>query len=492
MKKKSFIGLSFLIATVCFGQTIPDSALYFGQAPPGDSAIIFAPGIISLPSRYNQLSTFSPSGDEFCFSVSDNNWSICNIWHTQFENGKWSTPSVASFNITNDSWDPFYSPDGNNLYYCNSGKIWKLSKNNNNWTNPTELNSVINFSLPEWSPTVSLINTIYFYSGASHGIYLSREVEGSYHQVEKVQSPINDYDDHEPFIAPDESYLIFLSNNRPDGIGQGDLYISYKTNNGWTNPKNLGAKINSSAIESSPKITPDNKYLLFTRRAQIQTNQPSMIYWVKANFIDSLKRTNFVPYLKNQIKSRSDSVGHSFDFQIPDSTFIDDDGNNTLTYSATLSDGNPLPAWLSFDSATRTFSGTPTAAATISIKVTATDTANATVSCTFNIISVLTGVDEGENRIPKDFNLDQNYPNPFNPTTVIGYQLSINSNVKLTIYNLLGENIKTLQKGFQNAGEHSVTWDGMDDKSTPVSSGMYFYRLEAGNSALQKKMLLLR
>jgi hypothetical protein len=88
--------------------------------------------------------------------------------------------------------------------------------------------------------------------------------------------------------------------------------------------------------------------------------------------------------------------------------------------------------------------------------------------------------------------LDQNYPNPFNPTTVIHYQLLKAGNVRLTIYNLLGQNIRTLQDTFQNAGEYSIVWDARDNRNGLVSSGMYYYRLEAGDNIFQKKMILMK
>jgi hypothetical protein len=105
-----------------------------------------------------------------------------------------------------------------------------------------------------------------------------------------------------------------------------------------------------------------------------------------------------------------------------------------------------------------------------------------------------TGVDDPTNRkqIPGEMKLNQNYPNPFNPTTVISYQLPVNSDVKLSIFNVLGQKIKTLVNTFQNAGEHSLVWDATDEKNNSVSSGIYFYKLEAGAMNLQKKMVLVR
>jgi hypothetical protein len=104
-----------------------------------------------------------------------------------------------------------------------------------------------------------------------------------------------------------------------------------------------------------------------------------------------------------------------------------------------------------------------------------------------------TGIQGEDNRITSsDFGLFQNYPNPFNPSTTIQYKLRKSSQVRLTIYDLLGQKTRTLEDAFQNAGEYSVTWNAMDERNNPVSSGMYFYRLEADDRMLQKKMLLIR
>ena len=91
-----------------------------------------------------------------------------------------------------------------------------------------------------------------------------------------------------------------------------------------------------------------------------------------------------------------------------------------------------------------------------------------------------------------DFLLEQNYPNPFNPTTVIGYHLVAAGDVNVSIYNLLGQKIRTLVDAFQSAGKHSILWGATDDDGGPVSSGIYFYSLCSDNIAIQKKMILMR
>jgi hypothetical protein len=85
-----------------------------------------------------------------------------------------------------------------------------------------------------------------------------------------------------------------------------------------------------------------------------------------------------------------------------------------------------------------------------------------------------------------------NYPNPFNPTTTINYQLSENSNVTLSVYNIKGQKVKTLISDQLTAGAHSVVWNGDDDSGKSVGSGIYFYKLKAGDFQKVKKMILLK
>jgi hypothetical protein len=93
---------------------------------------------------------------------------------------------------------------------------------------------------------------------------------------------------------------------------------------------------------------------------------------------------------------------------------------------------------------------------------------------------------------PTVFALRQNYPNPFNPTTVIQYALPKSSFVKIEVYNILGQKVRTLMEEEQEPGYKMVDWDGKDDSGAEVSSGVYFYRIEAGSFVECKKMTLLK
>ncbi|RMD91524.1 MAG: T9SS C-terminal target domain-containing protein, partial [Calditrichaeota bacterium] len=98
----------------------------------------------------------------------------------------------------------------------------------------------------------------------------------------------------------------------------------------------------------------------------------------------------------------------------------------------------------------------------------------------------------GSNLVPTTFRLQQNYPNPFNPSTVIAYDLPAASQVVLTVYNSLGQRIKTLFKGQQQAGTHQVKWDATDDSGRKVPSGIYFYHIKAASFSQTRKMIYLR
>ena len=104
-----------------------------------------------------------------------------------------------------------------------------------------------------------------------------------------------------------------------------------------------------------------------------------------------------------------------------------------------------------------------------------------------------TNVEVAEGFTPKEFNLSQNYPNPFNPTTSISYTLSKNLKVTLDVYNVLGQKVRTLiDNELQKAGEHVTQWNGRDESGYTMPSGMYFYRLSAGDQVQQRKMVLLK
>ena len=151
-------------------------------------------------------------------------------------------------------------------------------------------------------------------------------------------------------------------------------------------------------------------------------------------------------------------------------------GTAPLTYSLSPA----LPAGLAFDAATRTIAGTPQAAAETAYTYTVTDANGASASLALQTL-------------PATFVLADNFPNPFNPATTIQYALPQAADVELTVYNVVGQVVRTLVAEHQSAGRYVVEWDATNDNGHSLSSGMYFYRLQAGSEFREvKKMLLLK
>jgi len=123
------------------------------------------------------------------------------------------------------------------------------------------------------------------------------------------------------------------------------------------------------------------------------------------------------------------------------------------------------------------------------------DTGNSTVgdviradAIKLNLIQEISRIQQDNlSKVPSQFHLGQNYPNPFNPTTIINYELPITNYVELSIYNLLGQKVTILLSEKQNAGYHQVVWD-----ASRFSSGVYYYRIEAGEFQDVKKMVLIK
>jgi Tol biopolymer transport system component len=273
---------------------------YFGQTSPGDSAVLFAPGIISLADRFENAITFTPDGKECCFEIVDAiNWKWGTILYAKYENNSWSEFKAASFLDSTKYFDilPIFSPDGHILLFSsarpsqsyNLVDLWMCKRTGENWGSPAKLDTAINDpNADESYSSISSDENIYFNKDNTNAIWFSVNRNGVYSKAIKVQPPINsEFGAGAAFIAPDESYIIF-SSSKPDGYGESDLYISYRNaDSTWTNPKNLGSKINSQDRDAAARISPDGKYLFFSR---CKVKQFSDIYWVNTSFIEKFKK----------------------------------------------------------------------------------------------------------------------------------------------------------------------------------------------------------
>ena len=121
-------------------------------------------------------------------------------------------------------------------------------------------------------------------------IRYSQKIDGKYEKPKALSKAINKGTNlSHPFIAPDESYLIWDA-KREDGYGSSDIYISFKQQDGsWSNAINLGDKINTEAWEAAASVTPDGKYLFFNRNIGSNSYENVDIFWVDAKIIETLR-----------------------------------------------------------------------------------------------------------------------------------------------------------------------------------------------------------
>jgi Tol biopolymer transport system component len=268
------------------------SGPYFGQTPPGSTPQVFAPGIVSLTNRLECHIAFSPDGNECYFTVYSNNYSTCSIYYAEQENNIWSTPARASFSTGTYDLRPSLSVDGNKLFFSRAANsssdenIYMMQRTTEGWSTPQALTSPINSAYHDFEYSESTSGVAYFASnrpGGSGGfdIWRINQSPGQPLEVVNIGSPINSsYYEFSPCIAPDGSYLLFAS-DRP---GASDLYVSFDNNGVWAAPVNMNTYspgINSVYDESAPVISPDGRYLFFSRHISLTAFD---IYWVANPF----------------------------------------------------------------------------------------------------------------------------------------------------------------------------------------------------------------
>jgi hypothetical protein len=125
------------------------------------------------------------------------------------------------------------------------------------------------------------------------------------------------------------------------------------------------------------------------------------------------------------------------------------------------------------------------------------DSIRVLVSGDNNVVTILESKQvDMRNMIPRDWMLYQNYPNPFNPSTTIEFDVPEITGkiprVAVQIFNILGQKVTTIERGIHDAGRYSIRWDGVNEKGVRVASGVYFYRLLAGDYVSTKKMVMIK
>ncbi len=242
---------------------------------------LFGEGVISTPFDEFGLA-FSQDGRTAFFNRSVPRSNLYFICTSTFRGGSWSEPEVAPFSGQYWDFDAVLSPGGSRIFFGSDrpvpGRskrdkdfdIWMVEKTSGGWSEARHVSAAINSDEDETFASAAANGTLYFVSGREGGrehlaIYRSRLVDGAYQTPEKLKGPVNDPENWslEVLIAPDESFLLLVPYGRKDGYGSFDIYVSEQKNGEWAAPRNLGPKVNTSARDYSPRISPDGKYLFW-------------------------------------------------------------------------------------------------------------------------------------------------------------------------------------------------------------------------------------
>lgn len=307
MKNISYV-LIILLALMCI--SCVGKVHYLDRNYPGLTPQKYAPGIINVEGRFQQNITMSPDGREHLITQTDSEmWRyerILRIKSSGNNEAVLDTPRfVQEFEYEN-FWfigEPMIAPNNKDLYFVADyppDYFRSTRTSDGDWSEPVKMDSISTDSR-DWFISVSKNNTLYFAqtiidnpedpSLEMNGrIFKSPSIDGEHFTKIEVDGLFNHDDAGDPVISPNEDYLVFGS-ARKGGLGKTDLYVAFKNEDDtWTDAYNLGSEINTVHWESGPYISPDEKYLFFSRRDSSGVNARfSDIYWVSMEVVENIR-----------------------------------------------------------------------------------------------------------------------------------------------------------------------------------------------------------
>ncbi len=297
------LGLLFLLITMnAVAQDVwPEpSGPYLGQEPPGMTPEIFAPGLISLSEERELNAVYSPDGRIFMFTRSVNGVlkMFCSY---QRDDGTWQEPRMAPPSRTypnHGDADMAFSPDGAWVYFISNRplpgysleryNIWRSRVTRHGLVTPEPLGPHINGPGHELYPLLVADGSMYFSaervdSLGARDSYRAQYSDGEFGEPVNLGPGINGpTDEGDIYVSPDETYIVHVAAERPDGLGGADLYVSFREEDGsWGQGIHMGDVINSEEADYCPMVSPDGKYLYYT--------QGDDVMWVDAGIIETYR-----------------------------------------------------------------------------------------------------------------------------------------------------------------------------------------------------------
>tara|TARA_Y100001954_G_C15810889_1_gene605127 strand:- start:1094 stop:2767 length:1674 start_codon:yes stop_codon:yes gene_type:complete len=261
---------------------------------PGLKAELFGEGYISLPGTNERDVMFSPDMNEFYYSAMGRGQRTMSIHKMNKYDNYWEMPEIADFSGKFNEAECFITKNNQKLFFISqrsedgsenpsTWEIWIADRDGKAWKNFHKIDTALKGC---FYPTIANGNEL-IYTAANNDLY-SAQINGEkISNIQKLPKEINTEEaEYNSMISPDGSFLIFTSFGQGEDFGGGDLYISFRDENGeWTKSINMGEEINSSFHEYCPSLSPDGKYFFFTSNRLGSED----LFWIDANIIKQLK-----------------------------------------------------------------------------------------------------------------------------------------------------------------------------------------------------------
>jgi hypothetical protein len=250
----------------------------YASDKPLTEAVMFAPGVVST-FEHEDSPGFSRDGRTVYWEYG--NPVLSTIVYSDFKNGKWKKPQIASFSGQYPDRDPFETVDGKRLYFCSrrpapgdanrevrkDWDVWFVEKTASGaWGEPHRLPQPVNTEHNELYPTLTASGRLYVGSDRTNDweLYRTDATANGFGELTNLGENINSKAwDFNPSISPDERFLLFSSQRLNVGPGSVNIYVSYNRDGAWTKAQPLNEKVNKPGFQYHPTLSPDGKYLFF-------------------------------------------------------------------------------------------------------------------------------------------------------------------------------------------------------------------------------------
>lgn len=354
---------------------------YLDAQKPDTIPIIFGKGTVSMNNRFEMGFTMAPDGKSMAFGVLGDSLpeETC-LYLMTYQNGKWSAPDSTFLEDNVNTFYPMFGPASDEFFYVKSRQgastdLWRAVYKQHKMIHSEPMDSVFNSSSREAGHGKAKNGDFYFTSNRDDqyqccgDIYFSKLTASGYTEVIRSEELNSLADEESLFLSPDGNYIIVQS-WQGEYKSKHDLYISYRTkSNSWTRLKRLNKHINGNQIEQRPFISPDSKFLFFSRTIKTVENElenyDADIYWVSTQQV-------FQPYIFDDQIEAEVRYNQAFEINLPADLFKDVN-NSKLSYWVTLENNSEIPNWIHFDEESFTIRGNWLSQTPISLKLTAID-----------------------------------------------------------------------------------------------------------------------